>query len=172
MPKFAQNSQRAKAMKNSHKKTTQTQQKQNPQAQQNSPKQKATIAPKILRLKAFLIDLFIIYTPILYIFYFYLGSKEAFLQNQAVILLCVVLFGGIQGAFFAAKAQSPGLKAYDLYLINAKNGRKAGLMAILFRYLAFLVGSALVFGLMLGFLRKDGLCLHDLLSRTCIVRKV
>ena len=142
------------------------------QNSQNPKKQKAVLAPKTQRLKAFLIDLFIIYTPILYIFYFYLGSKEALWQNQPAIFVCVALFGGIQGAFFATKAQSPGLKAYDLYLIDTQNGRKASLAAILLRYLAFLVGSALLFGLLQSLVRRDGLCFHDLLSRTRIVRKV
>ncbi len=79
---------------------------------------KVKLASRFLRFKAFLIDIFLLYTPILYLFYFILGSKEAFLNNQLIIFLCSLIFGLIQGLFLLKKAQSPGFKAYDLYLIN------------------------------------------------------
>ncbi|EGH8264083.1 RDD family protein, partial [Campylobacter coli] len=40
-------------------------------------KTKAKIASRWLRFRALLIDIFLIYVPILYLFYFLLGSKEA-----------------------------------------------------------------------------------------------
>lgn len=135
-------------------------------------KAKATMATRIERSKAFLIDIFLLYVPILYLCYFVLGSKEAFLDNQAVIFTCSTFFGIVQAIFLSAKAQSPGLKAYDLYLIDKKTGKKVIFLKIMIRYVVFLLGSSLLFGLLMSFLRKDGLALHDLLSQTCIVRKV
>ncbi|HGF9931315.1 TPA: RDD family protein, partial [Campylobacter coli] len=87
-------------------------------------KTKAKIASRWLRFRALLIDIFLIYVPILYLFYFLLGSKEAFLNNSYITALCIFLFGFIQALFLASKAQSPGLKAYDLYLIDLKTGKK------------------------------------------------
>lgn len=139
---------------------------------ENKPKQRARLASRFERAKAFLIDLFLLYVPVLYLWYFILGSKEAFLANQAVIFLCCVFFGLTQGLFLSIKAQSPGLRAYELYLIERKTGKKANFFRIMLRYIVFLLGSSLLFGLLMSFLRKDGLTLHDLLSQTCIVRKV
>ncbi len=79
-------------------------------------KTKAKISSRWLRFRALLIDIFLIYVPILYLFYFLLGSKEAFLNNHFITTLCTFLFGLIQAIFLTKKAQSPGLKAYDLYL--------------------------------------------------------
>lgn len=143
------------------------------QAGQSVPtKQKAKIASRIERAKAFLIDIFLLYVPVLYVCYFVLGSKEAFLGNQAVIFACSAFFGVVQALFLSTKAQSPGLKAYDLYLIDTKKGRKLSFLRVILRYIVFLIGTSLLFGLLMSFLRKDGLALHDLLSQSCIVRKV
>lgn len=143
------------------------------QAGQSAPtRQKAKIASRIERAKAFLIDIFLLYVPVLYVCYFVLGSKEAFLGNQAVIFTCSAFFGVVQALFLSTKAQSPGLKAYDLYLIDIKKGRKLSFLRVILRYIVFLISASLLFGLLMSFLRKDGLALHDLLSQSCIVRKV
>lgn len=143
------------------------------QAGQSAPtKQKAKIASRIERAKAFLIDIFLLYVPVLYVCYFVLGSKEAFLGNQAVIFACSAFFGVVQALFLSTKAQSPGLKAYDLHLIDIKKGRKLSFLRVILRYIVFLISASLLFGLLMSFLRKDGLALHDLLSQSCIVRKV
>lgn len=136
-------------------------------------KAKAAIAPRLMRAKAFLIDIFLLYVPIVYVSYFLLGSKEAFKDNQVVIFLCWALFGIIQGIFLRVKAQSPGLKAYDLYLIDKNTGRKLSFLRIILRYIIFLIGCAFFFiGLFISFMRKDTLTLHDLLSQSYIVKKV
>lgn len=136
-------------------------------------KAKAVIAPRLTRAKAFLIDVFLLYVPIIYICYFVLGSKEAFKGNEFAIFLCWALFGVIQGIFLAVKAQSPGLKAYDLYLIDKKTGHKLSFLRIMLRYIIFLAGCAFFFvGLFTSFARKDTLALHDLVSQSYIVRKV
>lgn len=177
-------------------------------------KAKARMATRWQRFRAFLIDIFMIYVPILYLSYFILGSKEAFLSSQSVIFVCSLSFGLIQGAFLALKAQSPGLRAYDLYLVQkcAKRGlnaalnssensnanlnsnenlkpnknlnlnensvqnspqalKKASFLRICLRYALFLIGSALIFGLLMSFFRRDGRCFHDILSQTLIIQR-
>ncbi|WP_297195091.1 RDD family protein [uncultured Campylobacter sp.] len=135
-------------------------------------KQKAKIATRFDRFKAFVIDIFLIYVPILYISYFLLGSKEAFLQNQGVIFICSISFGILQAVFFALKAQSPGLKAYDLYIIDSKSGTKLNFLRLIYRYILFILSLGIVIGLFSTFFRKDGLMIHDLLSSSCIVHKI
>ena len=135
-------------------------------------KQKAKIATRFDRFKAFVIDIFLIYVPILYISYFLLGSKEAFLQNQGVIFICSISFGILQAVFFALKAQSPGLKAYDLYIIDSRSGTKLNFLRLIYRYILFILSLGIVIGLFSTFFRKDGLMIHDLLSSSCIVHKI
>ncbi|MCR6591496.1 Putative integral membrane protein [Campylobacter insulaenigrae] len=135
-------------------------------------KTKAKLASRFLRFKAFLIDIFLLYVPILYLFYFILGSKEAFLNNQFIVFFCSFVFGLIQAIFLAKKAQSPGFKAYDLYLINIKTGKKLNFFQIIFRYIIFIVGFGLLIGFIVSFLRKDTLALHDVLSQSIIVVRI
>lgn len=135
-------------------------------------KQKAKIATRFDRFKAFVIDIFLIYVPILYISYFLLGSKESFLQNQGVIFICSISFGILQAVFFALKAQSPGLKAYDLYIIDSESGTKLNFLRLIYRYILFILSLGIVIGLFSTFFRKDGLMIHDLLSSSCIVHKI
>ncbi|TKX30737.1 RDD family protein [Campylobacter aviculae] len=135
-------------------------------------KTKAKIASRFLRFKAFVIDIFLIYVPILYLFYFLLGSKDAFLHNGFVTALCSFLFGFIQALFLQKSAQSPGLKAYDLYLIEFKSGKRLSFLKIILRYIVFFISFGLLIGVIFSFFRKDSLNLHDILTQSCIVRKV
>lgn len=136
-------------------------------------KAKATLASRTMRAKAFLIDVFLLYVPIIYVCYFVLGSKEAFKDNQLAIFACWALFGLIQGVFLAVKGQSPGLKAYDLFLIDKNTGRRLSFLRVILRYIVFLAGCAFFFiGLFISFVRKDKLALHDIISQSYIVRKV
>ena len=134
-------------------------------------KTKAKISSRWLRFRALLIDIFLIYIPILYLFYFLLGSKEAFLNNHFITTLCTFLFGLIQAIFLTKKAQSPGLKAYDLYLIDIKTGKKLSFLRILLRYVIFIISFGLLFGLFVSFVRKDLLNLHYILTQSCIANK-
>ena len=135
-------------------------------------KTKAKIASRWLRFRALLVDIFLIYVPILYLFYFMLGSKEAFLNNSFVPSFCTFLFGFIQALFLAKKAQSPGFRAYDLYLIDINTGGKLSFLKIILRYIIFIVSFGVLIGFFVSFLRKDTLSLHDVLTQSCIVTKV
>ncbi|MCH5336513.1 MAG: RDD family protein [Campylobacter sp.] len=135
-------------------------------------KTKAKIASRWLRFRALLVDIFLIYVPILYLFYFMLGSKEAFLNNSFAPSFCTFLFGFIQALFLAKKAQSPGFRAYDLYLIDVNTGGKLSFLKIILRYIIFIVSFGVLIGFFVSFLRKDTLSLHDVLTQSCIVTKV
>lgn len=135
-------------------------------------KNQANIASRWLRFRALLVDIFLIYVPILYLFYFLLGSKEAFLNNHFIITLCTFLFGFIQAIFLTKKSQSPGLKAYDLYLVDIKTRKKLSFLRILLRYIIFIISFGLFFGLFISFLRKDKLSLHDILTQSYIIIKI
>lgn len=132
------------------------------------PKLQSTSVPK--RIKAFLIDMFMINMPILYITtYVILGNKDSFKQNPTAIFICTMFFGLIMSFLFFKFTQTPGYKAYDIKLIRAKTGEKADFFRCFFRFLCFIVSGAILIGLLLCFFRKDGKNLHDLLSDTMAV---
>ena len=135
-------------------------------------KQKAKIAPIWARVKAFIIDLFIIGMPILYATaYLLLDGKEAFLQNQLAIFGANSLISFIMCLFFSIKAQTPGYKAQEIYLINLQTGKKLGLLHAILRQICFAFAGFSIIGLCLCFFRKDKLNLHDIITHSAAVQK-
>ena len=118
-----------------------------------------------LRFKAFVIDLFMIYTPILYIVtYFILGSKEALWANQGAVLSCWALYGGIDSLLCSTLSQTPGMRAQELILVD-KEGQKVGFFRCFVRFFSWLVSLGLVFGFVFPFFRKDRLSFQDWLCQ-------
>ncbi len=130
-------------------------------------KAKYTSAPMIARFKAFVVDTFMIYIPILYITtYGFLNGKEDFLNNELAVFIDAFLFGLILSLFFYKSGQSPGYRAYELMLIDKKTGSKPGFLRAFFRYFCFLISGTTIVGIFIGFFRKDRQNLHDILSGT------
>lgn len=135
-------------------------------------KQKAIIAPISLRIKAFIIDIFIISMPLLYFTtYVVLGSKESFQNNQIAILIVWLIYGIITSLFFSKKAQTPGYKSQEIYLIDIGTGKKISFLKAFLRYLIFLFGATFLFGILMCFFRKDRLNLHDILTNSTPAKK-
>ncbi|MDR0467532.1 MAG: RDD family protein [Campylobacteraceae bacterium] len=123
------------------------------------------------RIKAFLIDMFMINMPLLYFTtYVVLGSKEAFQQSSIAIFVCTVIFGLILSIFFSIKGQTPGYKAYEIKLIDDKTEKKPTFFRAFFRYFCFILAFVTLFGVLMMFFRKDSRNLHDILSKTRIVK--
>lgn len=138
---------------------------------QTSPKQSIQKPQSyfFLRFKAFVIDLFMIYTPILYIMtYAILGSKEALWANQWAVLSCWALYGGIDSLFCSIASQTPGMRAQELVLVD-KNNQKVGFFKCLIRFFTWLVSLGLVFGFVFPFFRKDRLSFQDWLCQTRVL---
>ncbi|MCR8695975.1 MULTISPECIES: RDD family protein [Campylobacter] len=122
------------------------------------------------RVKAFIMDMFFIAAPLLYIMtYAILSGKDEFQSNQLAIFLVWLVFGLIQSLFFAFKAQSPGYKAQGIYLVGL-NGKKANLIIYLLRYF-FFITTFIFGGSLFCFFRKDKRNLHDILAGTIVVQK-
>ena len=135
-------------------------------------KTKAGIAPIFLRIKAFIVDMFFIAMPLLYITtYLVLGSKEAFQENQFAIAIVWAIYGFITSIFITKSSQTPGYKFAQIYLIDLKTGRKISFLKAFFRFICFIVAGFSIVGLFLCFFRKDKLNLHDLLTQTAPVIK-
>ena len=136
-------------------------------------KQKARIAPVWARVKAFIIDLFIIGMPIFYATtYLLLDGKEAFLHNQLAIFGANSLISLIICLFFSIKAQTPGYKAQEIYLVNLKTGKKLGFLHVILRQICFAFAGFSILGLCLCFFRKDKLNLHDIITHSAAVQRL
>lgn len=127
-----------------------------------------TIAPFQRRLKAFVVDSFMLLMPILYIvFYLIYGSREGFAAHMLQgWLLILIPYGFLTTLFLKRNAQTPGYKAYDLVLIDLKTGQRVTLTQLIVRYVLLLLTAMSILGLFVPLLRKDKLALYDILSQT------
>lgn len=136
--------------------------------EENSTSEFASIPSK---LKAFLTDTFLITTPIFYIvIYFIMGSGEEFAQNRTMgwsIIFAVhsiIIF-----IFWLKNGQTPGLKAYELKLVDLKTKNRVSLLQVFIRYCATLFAVISIILLFLPFFRKDKRTFQDIFSNTIIV---
>ena len=132
---------------------------------------KRLCAPVVLRLKAFLTDTFMITMPILYlVIYAVMGSREGFHEHMGEgWLIILVLHFAATMAFWMLKGQTPGMKAYELLLIDSQSGARPGVVKLVLRYVMLQVAILSFFGMFLPFFLKSRDGLHDLVSGTCIV---
>ncbi len=131
-------------------------------------------APVTLRLKAFLTDTFMITMPILYIvIYLVMGNREGFKEHMGEgWLYIVVIHMAIVVLLWRFKAQTPGMRAYDLYLTDPQNENgKPGWIKCFLRYIMMQTAILSIIGLILPFVMKGKEGLQDLVSGTCIVHK-
>lgn len=134
-------------------------------------KTKVRQASVISRIKAFIINMFLIAAPLLYITtYVLLDGKNDFQQNQLAIFGVWAVYGLIESVFFSASAASPGYKAQGIYAVS-ENGKKAEFHQYLLRYICFVM--LFIFGgSLLALFRKDGRNLHDIIAKIIVVEKV
>ena len=144
------------------------------------PKAKKAKAPTIPyasaldKLKAFLTDSFMLLMPIMYVvFYLVMGGREGFAEHKALgwlyILVPLVV---VQTIFMVKSGQTPGYRAYELEVVDAKTLKRPSLGLILFRNLAAILSVATLVGWTWMFFRNDKKNLHDLLSGTIVIRKL
>ncbi|MBA1437723.1 MAG: RDD family protein [Epsilonproteobacteria bacterium] len=124
------------------------------------------------RIKAFIVDMFMIYTPILYVIaYGVMGSKEEFQSSQAAPLVAVVLYGVIYSLVIAKFGQTPGKKAYTIEVVDDKTHEHIPLLRAFCRFVMFLITTTTLLGLLLPFYRKDKKALHDIVCGTIQIQK-
>lgn len=145
------------------------QEKKSNESKVKSPKSDLASIP--LRLKAFLTDTFLITTPILYIvIYLIMGSGEAFAQNRSLgwgIIFAVHAI--IILIFWLKNGQTPGLKAYEIKLVDNLTKQRVSVIQVLIRYLATLFAVVSIFLLFIPFFNKDKKTFQDIFSNTIII---
>jgi uncharacterized RDD family membrane protein YckC len=127
-------------------------------------------APLMPRFKAFVTDSFMLLMPLMYIvFYFVMGSREDFAADklQGWLYIFVPHFI-IVVSFWYFKAQTPGMKAYEIALINSQSCTKPYFFRLLNRYLFMTLSLLLILPLFVPYLNKNRRTLWDYLSGTCV----
>jgi len=123
-----------------------------------------------VRVKAFITDMFMIMMPILYIAtYVIMNGKDDFQNNSGAHLLTTTLFGIVSIIFWVKKGQTPGLKAYELKLIDDTTKKNVTTGIAISRYILFLVSATTILGVILPFFREDKKTFHDLILKTSVV---
>lgn len=122
------------------------------------------------RIKAFIVDMFMIMMPLAYITtYVLLDGKDDFQSNNSARWAISIIYGLIIIFFWVLKAQSPGLRAYKLKLIDAKTKKNITVAKATLRYFAFLFSAMTIVLTLLPFFRKDKKTFQDLLANTLII---
>ena len=125
------------------------------------------------RFKAFLTDTFLITTPILYIvIYLVMGSGQEFSENRSLgwgIIFTIHFV--IIAIFWLKNGQTPGLKAYDLKLVDNKTDAKVSVLQTIIRYSATLFSIISIFFIFTPFVNKEKKTFQDIVSNTKIIEK-
>ena len=127
-------------------------------------------ASLILRFKAFLTDTFMLTMPLMYIVtYVVLGSLEDFSSQKMLGWLYIMLpHLIIVLALWYFKRQTPGMKAYDLYIVDSNTGKKPSVASLINRYIFTTLSIVFFFTMFIPFLNKSRRTLQDFVSGTII----
>ncbi len=130
-------------------------------------------ASRFDRFKAFTTDSFLVAMPIFYlVFYAVFGSREEFAQHMGLGWIYILTpLAIIMTAFYTKAGQSPGMKAYELEVVDNQTKKRPTILTSFLRFFFFNISFFSVIGILFTFFRKDQRCLHDLLSGTSIINK-
>ncbi|PZT47981.1 transporter [Helicobacter valdiviensis] len=125
----------------------------------------------IERGKAQVIDTFMIYLPLLYFMtYVVVGSAKGFRDSPWAPLAAVLVYALIASILLAYKGQTPGKKAYDLWVVR-EDGKKVTFLFAFLRFIAFCLSGMSLIGILMPLWRKDKKALHDFLLKTVVIKK-
>jgi uncharacterized RDD family membrane protein YckC len=131
---------------------------------------KAKFARTPPRIKAFITDLFMIYAPILYVItYIFMDGKDDFQNSNLAPFIGVSLYAIIYTVLVSKFGQTPGKKAYEIKIVDAKSGENLSFLRSFCRFVMFLVSASILLGLLVQFYRKDNRTLHDLVCGSVVV---
>jgi uncharacterized RDD family membrane protein YckC len=126
------------------------------------------------KIKAFITDSFLLSMPIFYaVIYLIFGGREGFSSDMTLGWFYILgPLGIIIILFYFIAGQTPGMKAYNIKVIDNKTGEKPSLLLSFLRFFFFNVVLFSFIGLFFSFFRKDTRGIHDLLSGTSVIKTV
>ncbi|MDR2904921.1 MAG: RDD family protein [Helicobacteraceae bacterium] len=117
------------------------------------------------RAAAQLVDVFMILTPIIFLTHIAIGYEEKPLIAWAAH---TAIYGAVIVWFSVAKGYTPGKKYARLIIIDTKANLTMTFPQAIWRFVCFI--STWFFGFIWAIARKDKRALHDILSRTRVIR--
>lgn len=140
--------------------------------QQESNKSEDNLAHTSNKIKAFIIDSFLIYVPILYIGgYVVMDGADQFRDSLFAPFFAVTIFGVIISLFHSLKSQTPGYRAYNMKVVELKSKKSISFVRAFFRFYIMLFSMGFIIGMIIPFLRKDRRSLHDILTKTIVIKE-
>lgn len=129
----------------------------------------------LLRLSAFLLDSFIIVTPIAMLWGVIFGYHEMKTDNPKPYLLAIEIIAVwlITSYLISTRAQTPGKKAFGMYVVSVGNFEKISFTRASFRFLLWLLcWLSLGIGFFIAFFSRQRQTLADKFSGTVVVRDI
>ncbi|PLY04244.1 MAG: RDD family protein [Arcobacter sp.] len=127
-------------------------------------------APIGLRIKAFVVDMFMIMMPIMYVTtYLILDGKDDFQGSDEARWITASVFGLIVIFFWVIKGQTPGFKAYSIKLVDNATEKNVSLIKAILRYFLFLISATTIILSFLPFFRKDKKTIQDIITNTTVI---
>ena len=99
-----------------------------------------------------------------------MGSGEEFAQNRTLgwgIIFSVHAL--IILIFWLKNGQTPGLRAYEIKLVDTNTRQRVSVVQVLIRYITTLFAVISIFLLFLPFFNKDKKTIQDIFSNTIII---
>jgi uncharacterized RDD family membrane protein YckC len=124
------------------------------------------------RFKAFITDSFMLLMPIIYlVMYIVMGGREGFAEDKLLGWLYIIIpFVIVETIFIAKSGQTPGMKAYNIKVIELSTDRVPNsVVLIIFRQLLGVV-DFLLFGWLLIFFRRDHRTPHEIFTNTAFIK--
>ena len=134
-------------------------------------KSEETINPTyyIYRIKALIVDLFMIYMPIMYIMtYLILDGKDDLATSNIAPFIATLVYGVIYAIFLSQSGQTPGKKAYEIKVVDAKTLENITFFRAFLRFVVFLFTVTTLIGLLFPLFSKNKKLLHDMLLKTTV----
>ncbi len=129
----------------------------------------------LLRLSAFLLDSFIIVTPIAMLWGVIFGYHEMKTDNPKPYLLAIEIIAVwlVTSYLISTRAQTPGKKAFGMYVVSVGNFEKISFARASFRFLLWLLcWVSLGIGFFIAFFSQQKQTLADKFSGTVVVRDI
>lgn len=99
-----------------------------------------------------------------------MGSGAEFAENRALGWTIIFAFHStIILIFWLKNGQTPGLKAYDIKLVDNTTKQRVSVMQVLIRYITTLFAVISIFLLFVPFFNKNKKTFQDILSNTVII---
>ncbi len=127
------------------------------------------------RIKSFITDSFMLTMPLMYIvFYLVFDGREGFAAHKLLGWTYILFPLALLQIIFMSRSrlgQTPGMKAYELSLVNIKDGQKPKFSIIVARQLLSIL-TLPIFGWGTMFFTKGHRTLHEILTGTTLVQLI